>query len=323
MDTTICYGCGLDHAEPQGADGNLDQSQIDWLHFMPDGWDGTPPIVYTDSDGDSRNKLKADINKWLRLDEGSVHDGFDISRRSLRDRIFGYLDRQAAITRQALEGKCTVTYWVRECDKAQDELDRLRKEVEQLKKAQKPNKLRAWFGDKDPYVCVNCGKTIESGKLPRNWDKEFYKPHENSPSYFLGYLCGDCRRYLSEGWIGDYVREWIEKRKQTDEEFRKAMEMYETKDDRPDVDGHPTQMYEDRPAHPDMVNHPPHYTQGGIECIEAIEASMSPEEFAGYLKGNVMKYLWRYRNKGRGTEDLSKAQWYLNKLTEKVEKEDE
>lgn len=72
---------------------------------------------------------------------------------------------------------------------------------------------------------------------------------------------------------------------------------------------------------PDMVNHPPHYTRGGIECIDAIEASMSAEEFAGYLKGNVMKYLWRYRNKGRETEDLSKARWYLNKLTEKADKE--
>ena len=43
----------------------------------------------------------------------------------------------------------------------------------------------------------------------------------------------------------------------------------------------------------DMVNKPPHYNQGGIECIEAIEASMSEKAFAGYCKGNVIKYLWR------------------------------
>ena len=56
----------------------------------------------------------------------------------------------------------------------------------------------------------------------------------------------------------------------------------------------------------DMVNKPPHYNQGGIECIEGIEASMSKEAFAGYCKGNVMKYLWRYEYKGK-LEDLKKS----------------
>ena len=67
----------------------------------------------------------------------------------------------------------------------------------------------------------------------------------------------------------------------------------------------------------DNVNHPAHYTQGSVECIEAIEASMTAEEFRGYLKGNIMKYLWRYRNKG-GTEDLRKAEWYLQRLIGEV-----
>ena len=63
----------------------------------------------------------------------------------------------------------------------------------------------------------------------------------------------------------------------------------------------------------DMVNSPPHYNAGGIECIEAIEASMSKEAFRGYLKGNMLKYIWRYENKG-GKEDLDKANWYLTRL---------
>jgi hypothetical protein len=63
----------------------------------------------------------------------------------------------------------------------------------------------------------------------------------------------------------------------------------------------------------DEVNHPSHYTDGGIECIEAIEASLTPEEFRGYCKGNVMKYGWRERKKG-GTKSLKKAQWYLDRL---------
>lgn len=64
----------------------------------------------------------------------------------------------------------------------------------------------------------------------------------------------------------------------------------------------------------DNINHPSHYTNGDIECIDAIKASMCTVEFLGYLKGNIMKYLWRYRLKGREIEDLKKAQWYLDKL---------
>lgn len=69
----------------------------------------------------------------------------------------------------------------------------------------------------------------------------------------------------------------------------------------------------------DNVNHPSHYTKGGIECIDAIKASMSCHEYHGYLKGNVIKYLWRYRLKGHAKEDLKKAQWYLNKLVEELD----
>tara|TARA_R100001082_G_scaffold15263_1_gene7830 strand:- start:437 stop:742 length:306 start_codon:yes stop_codon:yes gene_type:complete len=72
----------------------------------------------------------------------------------------------------------------------------------------------------------------------------------------------------------------------------------------------------------DMVNSPPHYNQCGIECIDAIRASMSPLEFCGYLKGNAQKYLWRYRYKGKMKEDLEKAHWYLTKLIEEVSKDD-
>lgn len=64
----------------------------------------------------------------------------------------------------------------------------------------------------------------------------------------------------------------------------------------------------------DKVNHPPHYTQSGIECIEAIRAQLSDEEFVGYLRGNIAKYMWRYQDKN-GIEDLRKARWYLDTLT--------
>ena len=73
----------------------------------------------------------------------------------------------------------------------------------------------------------------------------------------------------------------------------------------------------------DVVNNPSHYNTGNIECIEAIEESMTPEAYKGYLKGNCMKYLWRYDYKGKPVEDLEKAAWYLNKLIEVQEAEDE
>ena len=69
----------------------------------------------------------------------------------------------------------------------------------------------------------------------------------------------------------------------------------------------------------DMVNSPPHYSSGGVECIEALEASMTPEAYRGYLKGNIMKYLWRYEKKVLPLEDVKKAQWYLTKLIEALE----
>ena len=68
----------------------------------------------------------------------------------------------------------------------------------------------------------------------------------------------------------------------------------------------------------DLINNPEHYNTGSIECIEAIEASMTPEEFKGYLKGSVMKYLWRYQNKNTPPQDLEKCLWFLKRLLEKT-----
>ena len=62
------------------------------------------------------------------------------------------------------------------------------------------------------------------------------------------------------------------------------------------------------------VERPDHYNTGAIEAIEAISASMDSEQYFGYLKGNVMKYLWRYDYKEKPVEDLRKADWYLNRL---------
>lgn len=65
----------------------------------------------------------------------------------------------------------------------------------------------------------------------------------------------------------------------------------------------------------DNVNSPQHYNLNhkGIECIDAMEAMLSVEEFIGYLRGNVFKYQWRYPYKN-GSEDLKKAAWYSARL---------
>ena len=71
----------------------------------------------------------------------------------------------------------------------------------------------------------------------------------------------------------------------------------------------------------DKVNHPEHYNQGTIECIDAIEAMLSHEEFVGYLRGNSLKYRWRFRYKN-GIEELRKAEWYEKKLLKVLEDKD-
>jgi hypothetical protein len=63
----------------------------------------------------------------------------------------------------------------------------------------------------------------------------------------------------------------------------------------------------------DNVNAPTHYRQGEIECIDAIQSALTPEEFRGYCKGNALKYIWREQYKG-GDESLHKAMWYLDRI---------
>jgi hypothetical protein len=64
----------------------------------------------------------------------------------------------------------------------------------------------------------------------------------------------------------------------------------------------------------DNIN-PEHYKSKSKETIERLQDNLTQGEFKGYLKGNILKYLDRYEHKN-GVEDLSKMQWYLNKLIE-------
>lgn len=71
---------------------------------------------------------------------------------------------------------------------------------------------------------------------------------------------------------------------------------------------------------PDMVNNPPHYTKGGVECIDALESMTAGMDGpAGFLAGNVVKYVWRHPHKSNPVEDLKKARWYLDRLIAQLE----
>lgn len=138
------------------------------------------------------------------------------------------------------------------------------------------------------YTCSQCGTAIESDERPFGWlrlvDDDYFDEEKRN----AGYICDECN---------------VKK-------FYPVIDALHNSGR--DVVDHPT-------AEPDVVNHPPHYTHGDVECIDAIRASMTYDEFAGYLKGNSIKYLWRYRDKGNEVQDLEKCLWYVEKLKQVTE----
>lgn len=85
---------------------------------------------------------------------------------------------------------------------------------------------------------------------------------------------------------------------------------------------HSHDMSYENEKHNDPVNSPNHYKQGSRETIEVIRDYMTNDEFCGYLKGNIIKYVGRFKFKGQPLQDLQKGQWYLNKLIQEVSKWD-
>ncbi len=67
----------------------------------------------------------------------------------------------------------------------------------------------------------------------------------------------------------------------------------------------------------DVVNSPNHYTSGQIECIDAIQSALTREEYRGYLKGNILKYIWRERLKN-GSQEVQKSVWYSKELVRAI-----
>ena len=69
-------------------------------------------------------------------------------------------------------------------------------------------------------------------------------------------------------------------------------------------------MKDEKKTKKDMVDRPSHYRRYGMESIDAMRGTMSPEEFNGFLKGNAFKYLTRAGAKDAMEQDLHKVCWY-------------
>lgn len=70
----------------------------------------------------------------------------------------------------------------------------------------------------------------------------------------------------------------------------------------------------------EQVDHPSHYNAGAIECIDALESALTPDEFIGFLKGNELKYVWRAGHKGDAEKDFAKAAWYNDRARKFIRK---
>ena len=66
------------------------------------------------------------------------------------------------------------------------------------------------------------------------------------------------------------------------------------------------------------VSNPSHYTVGGYEAIDVIKAKLTPEEYRGYCKGNVLKYIMRANYKGHHDKDCQKADYYMCELLDGI-----
>ena len=70
------------------------------------------------------------------------------------------------------------------------------------------------------------------------------------------------------------------------------------------------------PPRDDIINNPLHYKVGGFEAIDVIKAKLTPEEYRGYCKGNVLKYVMRANYKDQHDNDCEKAEYYAKELSD-------
>lgn len=161
-----------------------------------------------------------------------------------------------------------------------------------------------WWHDKDNEWInyENYSNTLEHSRVV--WQRDQDEP----------FLTPECA--LNENCSGT-VKSYIDNFHVSSIDTNPFKEIHGTVKAEPDLNDQYAEIEQVRQATKDNVNHPSHYADSAIECIDAMEAMMTTEQFIGYLRGNLFKYQWRYEKKN-GIEDLKKAKWYLEKLTVKV-----
>lgn len=145
-------------------------------------------------------------------------------------------------------------------------------------------------GDYPLYLYVDVDDTVTWGKR-----KPETNEHKNYPVLCMYYT-------LSSAYRGDhYICSFFELEQWSSE--IKGVNLHEQK----------------APAEPqsDLIDKQDHYTSNGIEPIELMRSNFTKEEYEGFLQGNVLKYMLRYKKKN-GLEDLKKAKTYLTWLIESV-----
>lgn len=117
-------------------------------------------------------------------------------------------------------------------------------------------------------------------------------------------------RLLPHEEYATQVRDFISKFEKHGLDFKPLAEWH---------DDNPASDPVEQPAS-DPVNNPPHYTQGDIQCDDAIRAMLGPEGYSAYVRGTMLAYMWRLPHKGQAVLDAGKVRRYSDWLVEIVNK---
>lgn len=72
-----------------------------------------------------------------------------------------------------------------------------------------------------------------------------------------------------------------------------------------------------------VINSPSHYTQGDIECIDALKSCLTEEQYIGFLKGTIFAYTWRMGFKDDMLQEAGKIEWYIKRLKRELSDQDD
>ena len=68
----------------------------------------------------------------------------------------------------------------------------------------------------------------------------------------------------------------------------------------------------------DEIDKPKHYTQGKVECLDAIDSMLDESGRVDFYRSQIIKYMWRLRDKGAPLKDAQKARFYIDRLIQKL-----